>query len=171
MNRYMPTTLVLAVYLLDRLTKFWVQRMMTYGESIPVLPFFHITYVQNTGAAFGIGQNRNGFLIAASVVILIVLFVYARRMGGESMRLKASIALVIGGALGNLYDRIVYGSVVDFLDFFAGVHHWPAFNVADSSICIGAAFLFFSQWSVKPGSSPPLMGGDKGEGGKAVVAP
>ena len=154
-QRFLPTFVVLAVFLLDRLAKFWVQSRMIYGESIPILPFFHITYVENTGAAFGIGQNRNGFLIAASILILIVLFAYARRMGAENATLKASIALVIGGALGNLYDRIVYGSVVDFLDFFAGAHHWPAFNLADSCICVGAALLFFSQWSGKAGSSPP----------------
>ena len=147
--RFLPSSVVLTVFLLDRLSKHWVQAKMDYGESIPLLPFFHITYVVNTGAAFSFGQNQNTFFIVASIAILIVLFMFDRRIGIGNWKLKTGIALVIGGALGNLYDRIVYGSVVDFLDFFVGTRHWPFFNVADSSICIGAALLVFSQWKVK----------------------
>lgn len=122
---------------------------MFLGESYDILPFFHITYVENTGAAFSLGQNRNSFFIAASIVILMVLFFLKRqweKIEPENLKLKIGMALVIAGALGNLYDRIKLGSVVDFLDFFVGVHHWPAFNVADSAICVGAFLLAISQW-------------------------
>ena len=149
--RFLPSSVVLAIFLLDRVTKYWIGKKMVYGGSIHLLPFFQIAYVENTGAAFGLGQNQNAFLIVTSIAILIVLFILDRRIQIENLRLKIGIALVVGGALGNLYDRIAYGSVVDFLDFFIGIHHWPAFNAADSSICVGAALLVFSQWKVKGG--------------------
>ena len=125
---------------------------MFLGESIPLLSFFHITYVENTGAAFSLGQNRNNFFVIVSIVMLVILFVLRHRWEKKdphNLLLKLSLALIIGGALGNLHDRIRYGSVVDFLDFFAGAYHWPAFNVADSAICVGAFLLGFSQWKSK----------------------
>lgn len=131
---------------------------MFLGESIEILPFFHIAYVENTGAAFGMARNYNKLLIAVSLVILITLFVLRRhweKVDSQNIKTRVGLAMVIGGALGNLYDRIVYGSVVDFLDFFAGPYHWPAFNVADSAICVGAFLLAFSHWkSQLPGRNP-----------------
>ena len=94
-------------------------------------------------------RRRNGLFIITSVIILIVLIIFSRRIGSGSPRIKNSVALIVGGALGNLYDRIVYGSVIDFLDFFAGTHHWPAFNIADSSICVGAVLLVLFNWEGK----------------------
>ena len=145
-----PCGAVLAIFLLDRLTKFWIQKSMAYGESLNVLPFFHITYIENTGAAFGMGQNQNALFVFASILILAALFIYARGLGEGNAKIKIALALIVGGALGNLYDRIVYGSVVDFLDFFLGLHHWPAFNVADSSICVGAILFAIFRGKTTP---------------------
>ncbi len=93
-------------------------------------------------------------MAAALLVALLVLRHRWEKKYGMDMKLRIGIALVIGGALGNLYDRIVFGSVIDFLDFFIGSYHWPAFNIADSAICIGAALLAIAQWKEKVSTSP-----------------
>lgn len=141
-----PVAIVLVSFALDRITKLWIQKALYYGQTVDLLPFFRLTYIENTGAAFGLGQDRNGFFIFVSIVILLVLLVYGHRLGAGNWKMKCAIALVAGGALGNLYDRIVYRSVVDFLDFFAGSYHWPAFNVADACICAGAALVAVLHW-------------------------
>lgn len=154
--KLLPSLIVAAVFGLDRVTKHAVTVHMFSGESIPVLPFFHLTYIHNTGIAFGIGQNQNRiftFMAGALLIALLVLRHRWEKKYGADLKLRAGIALVIGGALGNLYDRIVFGSVIDFLDFFAGGWHWPAFNVADAAICIGAGLLIVSQWKEKPVTS------------------
>lgn len=147
--RFLPLLTILSVFGLDRFTKRLVQSHLGYGEPLEVLPFFNLTYLENTGAAFGMGQDMNRFFIGLSIVILIVLLIFARKAGRGSVGIKTAFALVVGGALGNLYDRITHGSVIDFLDFHAGAHHWPAFNVADSSIFVGACLLAFMQWKTK----------------------
>lgn len=147
--QFLSAIIVIAVFILDRLTKLWIQRNMVLGESRGILSFFHITYIENTGAAFGLGQNQNRFFIFSSIVILGALFFLRRqweKADPQNAPLRVGLALVISGALGNLYDRIVHGSVIDFLDFFIGRYHWPAFNVADSAICAAAFLLIFSHW-------------------------
>jgi signal peptidase II len=147
--RLLSPAVILGVFALDRWSKALVLTRVYFGESIPVLPFFHITHLQNTGVAFGMGQERNALFILTSAALLVVLLVMRRRWEREqpeNLGLKIGLALVIGGALGNLYDRIAYGSVVDFLLFFVGEYHWPAFNAADSAICTGAGLLLWSQW-------------------------
>jgi signal peptidase II len=144
---FSPLTIT-AVFFLDRLTKSWIQSRFTMGESRDVLPFFSLTYLENTGAAFSLGHGRNAVLTWVTALILVALLVMRRRYekaDPENFFLKLGFAMVIGGALGNLYDRIALGSVVDFLDFYVGRFHWPAFNAADSCICVGAALLIFSQ--------------------------
>ena len=89
-----------------------------------------------------------------SILILIVLLILARKAGGNNVKVKIAFALIVGGALGNLYDRITQGSVTDFLDFYVGAHHWPAFNVADSSIFVGACLLALFQWKPKESVIP-----------------
>lgn len=147
--RFLSSILIVGVFTLDRITKGWVLENLFLGESVPVLPFFYLTHVHNTGIAFGVGQDQNRLFTFVSLGLLAALLVlrrnWERRYGGD-LKLRAGLALVIAGALGNLYDRIVYGSVIDFLDFFVGEYHWPAFNVADSAICVGAALLIASQW-------------------------
>lgn len=121
----------------DRVTKAWALDWLRERVSVPVTAFFHFTYVENTGAAFGVGARRNGFFIVFSTVLLAVLFVLRRRWPKDNPWLQYGSLLVAAGAVGNLYDRIAYGFVVDFLDFLV----WPVFNVADSCVTVGAACL------------------------------
>ncbi len=114
-------------------------------ETLSVLPFFNLTLAYNEGAAFSFLSDQGGwqrwfFALMASGVT-IVLVVWLSRLRGEKV-LALSLALVIGGAVGNLIDRLLFGHVIDFLDFFYGQYHWPAFNVADIAISIGVALLF-----------------------------
>lgn len=129
--------LILAVFLFDRLTKTLTLKCL-YLKSEAVLPFLKLTYVENTGVAFGMFRDSNNFFIGFSVVLIAALLVFRRKCSGRGRIASAGLALVLGGALGNLYDRLAYGFVVDFFDlsFFPAV-----FNVADSAITVGAVFL------------------------------
>lgn len=138
-------TVILAA---DRIIKVIIPRLMDLYQSIPVIPgFFHITYVKNSGGAFGIlagwtSPLRRFFFILASIVALgLLYYLYRQAIRATSRYLRLAIVLVAAGAAGNLYDRATTGEVVDFLDFFFGRYHWPAFNVADSAITIGALLL------------------------------
>jgi signal peptidase II len=136
--------LAAAVLAADYATKLTVLAWLAPGERLEVAPFFSLVLVFNTGAAFSFLAGAQGWqtsifagiAIVASVVISILIF---RNSGKRAF--CAGLALILGGALGNLYDRLVYGKVVDFLDFHAAGWHWPAFNVADSAITVGAAIL------------------------------
>lgn len=136
-----------AIVLLDQMTKAWIQKTMLLHQSIPVIPnLFNLTYIRNPGAAFGLfasggGSLRSAFFIAVSVVALVVLSLLYTKAPRETYLLRFSLSLVVGGAIGNLMDRIRLGEVVDFLDFYLGSYHWPAFNVADSCITIGISLL------------------------------
>ncbi len=126
-----------AIVTADRLTKLWAIHWLKPRVDVAILPFFHLTYVENTGAAFGIGFSRNNFFIGLSAVMLAVLLYLQTAWSGKSLWVRAGLVLVAGGAFGNLYDRIAYGYVVDFLDFRV----WPVFNVADSCVTVGACCL------------------------------
>jgi signal peptidase II len=127
---------------LDRLTKLWAVRELEPRGSIPLLPFFDLTYVENTGAAFGLGKDSNGFFILVSIGLTGALLWMMRKWPEEQRALRWGGLLVVAGALGNLYDRAAYGYVVDFLH----LHRWPVFNVADSCISVGACLL---AWGLK----------------------
>lgn len=149
--------IIALVVFLDQATKLWIVRQFSLFESLPVLPgFFNLTYLTNTGAAFGFlaGQPalwRHLFFIGIAVVALFVLFILYWRRRRDSFFYELSLALIAGGALGNLVDRVRLGRVVDFLDFYIGRHHWPAFNVADSAITVGVTiFLVYSLFFEKP---------------------
>jgi signal peptidase II len=139
--------LVAATLAFDRWTKALIQKRFGLNESIPVIDgFFNITYVRNTGVAFGIFDPLS--LPAKSVLLsvftafaAVVVIVYSVRSSVRNRLLQIALALILGGALGNLYDRIAYGYVIDFLEFYARSYHWPSFNVADSAISIGVALL------------------------------
>lgn len=141
-----PLVLV-AVFLLDQATKAWIIGMLPVHGGFPVIDgFFNIVHVRNPGAAFGFlagapPQVRYVFFLAvsAAAIILILQYVRSLRPGQEGVLL--SLALILAGAVGNLVDRLRFGEVVDFLDFYVGPYHWPAFNVADSAITTGAVFL------------------------------
>lgn len=135
----------------DRIIKIIIPRLLDLHQSIPVIPgFFHITYVRNSGGAFGIlgswdSPYRRLFFILASVAALVLLYILYREAASTASRYaKTAVIFIASGAAGNLYDRIMTGEVVDFLDFFIGSHHWPAFNVADTAITTGALLLAYT---------------------------
>ena len=133
-----------AVFALDFLTKAAALHSLQPFSPITVVPgFFNLSLVFNRGAAFGIFPGAAAvFMILAAITIVAILF-FAWHSPQASLILKIALGLIAGGASGNLVDRIRFGHVVDFLDFYVGNAHWPAFNVADSSLCIGAALLLF----------------------------
>lgn len=135
---------IAVVVLSDQLTKTWILETFSLYESREVIPgFFNLVYVTNKGAAFSMLANvdsawRHYFFLGIGSAALIGLTVASWKLRRAHTFYPVSLALIAGGAVGNLIDRIRLGSVVDFLDFFVGGYHWPAFNVADSAICIGA---------------------------------
>ena len=137
MRAFIRSAAIAAIVVLDRLTKLWAMRWLSVHGPVRVFRFFYFTYVENTGAAFGIGVSRNRFFVWLSVFLLAVLFYLQRAWSRSNLWLQAGALLVTGGALGNLYDRVAYGWVVDFLDFRV----WPVFNVADSCVTVGACCL------------------------------
>ncbi len=136
--------LALVVIVADYVTKVAVLAALAPGESRAVAPFFNLVLVFNTGAAFSFLAGADGWqtllFAAIAVVAAVVVSVLIYRNPGKPL-FCGGLSLILGGALGNLYDRLVYGKVVDFLDFHAAGWHWPAFNVADSAITVGAAIL------------------------------
>jgi signal peptidase II len=144
--RYIILLVVSAlVLLLDQASKLYIDRSLPLHSSITVINnFFNITYLRNKGAAFGILANsayRLPFFILVSAVAVLVIFVAVRRLREDQKFAAVSLALIFSGALGNLIDRIRLGEVIDFLDAHWFEHHWPAFNIADSAICVGVALL------------------------------
>src|SRR5262249_45281713 len=139
--------LVLATLILDRWTKVLIQNRFTLNESVPIIDgFFDITYVKNTGVAFGIFSSisspaKSVLLSLFTACAVVVVVAYSVRSPARKRLLQVALALILGGALGNLYDRLAYGYVVDFLEFYVGNYHWPSFNVADSAISTGVALL------------------------------
>jgi signal peptidase II len=152
------------VFLLDQITKKIVTQGMMEHESITVIPdFLNITYIHNRGAVFGLGSSVTSPYLSwglsiLSVVSLAVILVYFLRLNVRNSKMYFGLALVLGGALGNLYDRLSYGYVIDFIDMHWFEHHWPFFNVADMSICVGVGLLLISM-SVKPEESPAANAG------------
>jgi signal peptidase II len=135
------------VVILDQITKLAVMRAMEVHETISVIPgFFNLVHVRNRGIAFGILNRPAGdlnyyFLVAATLLAVIVLLIWFRKISEGNTGAGFALSLVIGGALGNLIDRIRLREVVDFLDVYIGSFHWPAFNVADSAITVGSIWL------------------------------
>ena len=133
------------VIVLDQASKLAVVKAMNLYESISVIPFFNLTYVHNTGAAFSLLSDAGGWqrwlfaLLAAAISVVLVVWL-AKLKKHESL-LAASLAMILGGALGNLIDRVAYGYVIDFLDVYYKSWHWPAFNIADSAITLGVMLM------------------------------
>jgi signal peptidase II len=136
-----------AVLLLDRLAKWAVASNIPLHDSVTVIPgCFHLTHVENTGAAFGLfaestAQWKIGALVSFSVIALMVVSALLWKHSHSLSTTTIGLSLILGGATGNLWDRMLTGHVVDFFDFYVGSYHWPAFNVADSAIVIGAILL------------------------------
>ena len=140
--RSLRAAAVVALLALDRATKLWAVASLKAVGTIPLIPFFDLTYVENTGAAFGLGRGANRLLTFISVILVIILQWMRRRWPKDAHCLQWGALLVTAGALGNLYDRLSGGFVGDFLH----IHYWPVFNVADSCITIGAVML---AWGMK----------------------
>ncbi len=133
--------IVLSIILLDQITKYLVTRYINHFDVIEIFPFLHMVSVRNTGAAFGMFRNLgSGFFIGISVLAIIFLIWLLI----TSKYNYFGLSLVLGGATGNLLDRVLYGHVVDFIDFSIGRFHWPAFNVADSALTIGIMIIFLT---------------------------
>ena len=131
----------------DRISKFAISSKFDLGQPVPVIDgLFNITYVQNTGVAFGIFSSisspvKSVLLSVFTAFAAIVVITYSVRSPVRNRLLQVALALILGGALGNLYDRLAYGYVVDFLEVYWRAYHWPSFNVADSAISIGVLLL------------------------------
>ena len=136
--------------IIDQVTKHLAAGNMNLYESIEVLPFFNITYVHNPGAAFSFLADQEGwqrwfFTIIASAASMLFL-VWLAKTPKENKVLCIAFALMLSGALGNLIDRVLFGYVIDFLDFYIGTSHWPAFNIADSAILVGASLMLLDSY-------------------------
>jgi signal peptidase II len=142
--------IILAVITIDQVTKVWILQNFALHESKVMIPdFFNLTYITNNGAAFSMlaGQPalwRQIFFIGAAGVALVFIWMAQRSFGRTSALYTVALALIAGGAVGNLIDRIRFGFVIDFLDFFMGVHHFPAFNIADSAITVGVTLFIIN---------------------------
>lgn len=143
-----PLLIALAVLLLDRITKWAIAQTIPLEDIVNIIPgFFRLTHLENTGAAFSLFADssspfRTTLLIAFSVAALAVVSFLLWKDRSVFHTGTLALSLILGGAVGNLWDRVSDGKVTDFLDFYIGVHHWPPFNVADSAIVIGALLLF-----------------------------
>lgn len=133
------------VVLLDQLTKQWVTHAFSYGETLELLPCLNLTLVHNVGAAFSFLSEAGGwqrwFFAAMATVVTIVIVVWISRLSSRQSLLALALSLVLGGAIGNLWDRVLLGYVVDFVDVYYRHYHWPAFNMADTAITLGALLL------------------------------
>jgi signal peptidase II len=154
-SRLFPFSIAAAVFLLDRLTKWIIKSHVDAQETLSVIPgCFNIVHAENPGVAFGFladasGVWRNFFLIGLSATVLVfitLMLLKPIRPAAREMLLRIGLACILGGALGNLYDRVVNGTVTDFVEVYTGTHYFPAFNVADSGISVGAGLLLLDMW-------------------------
>ncbi|MBU2530288.1 MAG: signal peptidase II [Elusimicrobia bacterium] len=136
-KKLLSPLIILFIFALDRISKYFVLKFIS-RDSFSVCGFLNFSYVENTGVAFGMFQNANSFFIVLTIILLVAIMFFRRKFEPYGLLVTIGIAMIVGGALGNLYDRIVYGYVIDFVDlsFFPAV-----FNVADSSISFGAILV------------------------------
>ena len=133
----------LIIVLTDQLTKFFIRKNFKLNESIPIIKnIFHLTYITNTGSAFGLFKNFNLFFIIFSIIVIIVILYFIKKVKENEKFIQFAVGLLLGGTIGNLIDRIAYGSVIDFIDF----RIWPVFNVADSAVTISVILLIILLW-------------------------
>ncbi len=144
--------LSLLVLILDQASKLAIDASMQLYESIPLLPSFNLTYAHNTGAAFSFLAHAGGWqrwLFAGLAVVMSgIIAVWLARLQKHETLLAVALSLVLGGAIGNLIDRVAYGYVIDFLDVYYQDWHWPAFNIADSAICIGVGLMLLESLGI-----------------------
>ncbi len=148
------------VLVLDQASKLAIDSHMQLFESIGLLPSFNLTYVHNTGAAFSFLSQAGGWqrwlFAALAIVISSIIAIWLARLSRQQTWLAAALALILGGAIGNLIDRLLYGYVIDFLDVYYQNWHWPAFNIADSAICVGVALMLLDSFGFGQKPAQPL---------------
>ncbi|MDD5169772.1 MAG: signal peptidase II [Syntrophales bacterium] len=143
-------SIVVLTVVLDQITKYYIHTSMVLHSSFPIIDgFFNITYIRNPGAAFGFLAGapaifRSLFFLAVTIMAISLILYYLYKTPSRGPLLTASLALILAGALGNMIDRLRFGEVIDFLDVYLGASHWPAFNIADSAISVGAVVLFLA---------------------------
>ena len=142
--------IAVSIFIFDQLTKYWIIWKLNVGEVVPVMPFFNLVHYKNRGAAFGMFHNSSPEfrLVFFGLVTLVFLTLIVYWLGTASLKDRAyrlGLALILGGALGNVKDRVIFQEVTDFLDFYVGSYHWPAFNVADSAITVGVCWVMLLQ--------------------------
>jgi signal peptidase II len=145
----------LAVFslVLDQASKIAIDKSFALYESIAIVPFFNLTYVHNTGAAFSFLSEAGGwqrwFFAALAIVMSVIMTIWLAKLKETETLLAVALSLILGGAIGNLIDRLAYGYVIDFLDVYYGTYHWPAFNIADSAITIGVVLMLWDSIKTK----------------------
>jgi signal peptidase II len=143
MLKYLFITSLVIVF--DQVSKWLMVSWLSLYETVVVMPYFNLTMAHNEGAAFSFLAQAGGwqrwFFIGLALLISVVLFVWLAKLKPTEKLEAISLSLILGGAIGNVIDRISYGYVVDFIDLYIGHNHWPVFNIADSAICIGAILL------------------------------
>lgn len=160
MKLYFSLTLAVIVLVMDLLTKRWVELNLTYGQQIMITEFFNLVLTYNAGAAFSFLSDASGWqrwFLSTIAVLVSVLIVYLLYKNTTNRLFCFALSLILGGALGNLWDRIMLGHVVDFLDFHVSGYHWPAFNLADSAIFCGAFLLILD--SIRSGRNGSVQEG------------
>jgi len=136
--------LAVLIVVLDQFSKLWIEHSFKYGEVLPVLPGFNLVLVYNLGAAFNFLSDAGGwqrYLFTALALIVAGGIAWLLRKHHAQPRFAGALALIMGGALGNVIDRMAYGHVIDFIQVYYQNHFWPSFNIADSAICVGAGLM------------------------------
>ncbi len=137
----------LLIVILDQATKILADGLLQYHQPVEVMPMFNLTLMYNEGAAFSFLANAGGwqrwFFLLLTLAVSTYLVYWLRKLKTHQVLQYTSLALILGGAIGNLIDRAIYGHVIDFIDVYYQQYHWPAFNIADSSIFVGAALLIY----------------------------
>ena len=151
-----PLLVALYVVLLDQASKEWIRSAFSLHESVELVPgFFHLTYIRNTGAAWGMFSGQNLTLSLLAIVMLGALVLFRRKLLPPGLLHRVALGLLCGGIVGNLFDRLRLDYVTDYLDFFWREWHWPAFNIADSAICIGVGIYILGTHLAKPPNPAP----------------
>ncbi len=146
--------LALVVVVLDQLTKFGASAVLNYAEPVAIFPGLNFTLAHNSGAAFSLLSDASGwqrwFFAAIALVVSVVITVWLRQIDAGERWLPLALSLILGGAIGNFIDRLNLGYVVDFIQVYYKTWYWPAFNIADSAICVGAVVLVVTGWQQAP---------------------
>ena len=142
------------IVMIDQVTKYLALQWLNYGDPVAIVPGLNFTLVFNTGAAFSLLSDASGWqrwlFAAVALTVSIVIILWLRQIGSKEWWLPIALTLILGGAIGNFWDRVSLGYVIDFIQVYYQQWSWPAFNVADSAICVGAVMLLLSGWIKRP---------------------